>query len=446
MILRFRIEARAPLVVDEREQLGCDPADGIRDVESDGFGSEEVGARERIEADRAIAVAVPQIGSEIDRQLVGQREVRGRRELDIAIRVAVELPVVRVAGRVGAVEVERPAERVPLGQRRCRVAVLDRMLVGANQGDAIALAPFLHRLPVEMNLVVVSRTAPCDVALMRQRGEHLDARVADQAGVDAHELAVVFVGTVAVIGQAAVMVGRIPVVEGKQPARAIVGGRVDIGRTLLQRQVLEILAVGELGRIGGVHAHVGDRHALPDERHLGLVEAAQRERTARQAPRILFLDHGAGEKLHQHERARRRRLLLDVVLRDGADRFRSNLDLHQAAARLQPGDAVGRVDGVARLDRHVLDALRGRSPGGTGMRGACRRRRGRRIRLGTGLVGGGEQHRRAGDAAEQRGRETIGHERSRCDGDWPSIVHVSNESARAGLATPPVAGVPEDAT
>ena len=268
------------------------------------------------------------------------------REIDVAERRAVKPPVIGVPRAIAAVVIEPPPLSLPVGERRAgigrRIGIVERH----GEARAVAVAPFVEQLGVDMLARVEPRPAPIVGADVGVGHERLEPGPTDRAGIDPHEGAPRGVRAEREIDER--LRARLGIVERQrqQPPRPADGRRVEIDRTLRERDLLEILGIGELRGIGVIIADVVLRRAFEQHADLVLPEPAQRQaRAGRQAVGVARRDVRAGQQADELERVERGRLLGDEIGRDRALRLGRVLVGQQAFGIGMAGDddIAGRV-------------------------------------------------------------------------------------------------------
>ena len=125
--------------------------------------------------------------SNVSRSL--EHQMHRRRGVEVAERRAIEPPVIGVARRVALVVVEAAALRLPFGERRAGIARGIGVVERQREAGAIACAPFVEQLGVDMLAGVEAGAAPIVRAGVRIGQEGLEPGVADRPAVDPHEAA-----------------------------------------------------------------------------------------------------------------------------------------------------------------------------------------------------------------------------------------------------------------
>ena len=245
----------------------------------------------------------------------------------------------------------------------------------------IAVAPVAHQLEIDMLPLVAAGAAR--IVCRRVRIGEVGAQSARTQGaaVQPDELAVRVERAVRAVDEAARVARRIAQRQAQQAAGGVHHRRVEIGRSLGKRDLVDVLAVGELGRIRIIVGGVVERHALQQGADLVLSQPAHAEADlGGQAERIGGGGVGTGQQRDQLERVGGRRLALDEVARHRADRLRIRTRRDQSAAGRVAMHAIVAVEARAAGDDDLLGLRRIRVRGcglarrRLGAQHACHRR------------------------------------------------------------------------
>ena len=202
-------------------------------------------------------------------QPVRQRQPRRCGDVEDTFGLAVQRPVigaargiVRVVG--GGKVVCRPMRSFGLPVRLVHGGIVagDHRIPRAQHRNAVARPPFAQELEIDMLAFIMAGTAPVIGITVGIRHEAPYAGMPDLPRFQPQELPVGVVRTIGHIRIPTRAGGRIAEGQVHEATRRVQHGGIKIRRSLLERDALVILGIGELTRITVVIGDVVKRHAF----------------------------------------------------------------------------------------------------------------------------------------------------------------------------------------